>query len=181
MLTMQSTIEELMLEHPKRKWELHRGRLREKPTVAEPHNVVISRLAEQITKSGLDSARFSLRVDMGKLKREESTYYIPDLAIVPAVRSIRGGSTRLEIFRDPLPFVAEVWSPSTGDYDVDEKLPEYRARGDLEIWRVHPYDFTITSWRRDADWTYLESVHDRGLLALHVLPEIVVDLDELFR
>ncbi|MEP6871059.1 MAG: hypothetical protein ABI939_04320 [Anaerolineaceae bacterium] len=33
----------------------------------------------------------------------------------------------------PLPFVAEVWLPSTGEYDVDEKFPQYQRRGDLEI------------------------------------------------
>jgi Uma2 family endonuclease len=44
----------------------------------------------------------------------------------------------LELYVEPLPLVVEVWSPSTGQYDVDEKLPEYQRRGDLEIWRFHP-------------------------------------------
>jgi Uma2 family endonuclease len=57
-------------------------------------------------------------------------------------------SLELEIYDEPLPLVAEVWSPSTGGYDVLAKLPEYRRRGDTEIWLLHPYERTLTAWRR---------------------------------
>ena len=40
------------------------------------------------------------------------------------------GTGALEVFEEPLPLVVEVWSKSTGDYDVEEKLVEYRRRGD---------------------------------------------------
>ena len=44
---------------------------------------------------------------------------------------------RLDVYRDQLPMVVEVWSPSTGDCNVDDKLPEYQRRGDLESWGIH--------------------------------------------
>ena len=46
----------------------------------------------------------------------------------------------LEVYEGPLPLVVEVWSASTGNYDVESKLLEYQRRGDLEIWRLHPYE-----------------------------------------
>jgi Uma2 family endonuclease len=55
----------------------------------------------------------------------------------------------LEVYGDPLPLAAEVWSRSTGDYDVNEKLAVYKQRGDLEIWLIHPYERTLTSWSRN--------------------------------
>jgi Uma2 family endonuclease len=61
------------------------------------------------------------------------------------------GSPGLEYYEQPLPLVVEVWSPSTGEYDIDSKLPEYQARGDKEIWRLHPYERTVRSWQRQPD------------------------------
>lgn len=80
----------------------------------------------------------------------------------------------------PLPLVVEVSSPSTGDYDVDTKLPEYQRRGDLEIWRVHPYDHALTAWRRQPDGSYLEMGHTGGGVRPVALPGVAIDLDALF-
>lgn len=180
MLTIQSTVEDVMLQQPDRRWELHRGELREKPSMTESHNRLIWRLSDQLA-AGLDRSRYELRVNLSRLTRDDRTYYIPDVAIVPGKLTIRNQPPGLEVFRDPLPFVAEVWSPSTGNYDVDQKLPEYQARGDLEIWRVHPFDYTVSAWCLEANGTYHETIHDHGRLALHALPGIMIDLDELFR
>ena len=86
----------------------------------------------------------------------------------------------LAIFSDPLPLVIEVWSPSTGDYDVDAKLPVYQQRGDLEIWRIHPYDQTLTSWRRQPDGSYQETLHRGGSISPVALPAVTIDLGTLF-
>src|SRR5207244_1670714 len=101
----------------------------------------------------LDRKVFHVHVNHGRVRRTESTYYIPDLIVIPArlADPFRGKIGVLEIYDDPLPLLAEVWSKSTGDYDVDEKLPEYIARGDREILRLHPYERTLTSWRRQPD------------------------------
>jgi Uma2 family endonuclease len=86
----------------------------------------------------------------------------------------------LEVFDQPLPLVVEGWSPSTGGYDINEKLPEYIRRGDQEIWRVHPFDFVLTAWRRQPDETYAESIHTSGTIEPIALPGVIIDLDKLF-
>ena len=85
----------------------------------------------------------------------------------------------LEVYERPLPLV-EVWSLSTGEYDIDSKLPEYQARGDLEIWRLHSFDRTLTVWRRRDDGTYTETVITSGTIEPIALPGVTIDLDDLF-
>ena len=74
----------------------------------------------------------------------------------------------------------EGWSPSTGVYDVTEKIPGYKHRGDREIWRVHPFDRTLTAWRRQPAGVYTESVYRGGLVHAEPLPGARIDLDMLF-
>jgi Uma2 family endonuclease len=92
----------------------------------------------------------------------------------------RGRSDLLEAYEAPLPLVVEVWSPSTGEYDVDSKLPEYQRRGDLEIWRLQPYERTLTAWRRQPDGTYAETVCTGDTIRPIGLPGVAIDLDTLF-
>ena len=79
-----------------------------------------------------------------------------------------------------MPLVVEVWSPSTGDYDVEEKLREYQRRGDLEIWRIHPYERTLTRWQRQPDGSYQESLIRTGSVHPAALPAVSIELDSLF-
>jgi Uma2 family endonuclease len=95
-------------------------------------------------------------------------------------RNIEEQPTRLEAYQEPLPLVVEVWSPSTGCYDVNSKLPEYQRRGDSEIWRIHPVERAITAWRRQSDGNYLEMRFAGGVIELHGLTGIVIDIDLLF-
>jgi Uma2 family endonuclease len=76
--------------------------------------------------------------------------------------------------------VVEIWSPSTGDYDVDEKIPEYQRRGDQEIWRIHYFERTLTAWRHQPDGSYLEAeVNDRTVAPV-AFPWVTIDLDAVF-
>lgn len=61
-----------------------------------------------------------------------------------------------------------------------ERLPEYQRRGDLEIWFIHPYDRTLTSWHRQTDGSYRESLRRSGIVQPIALPGVSVDLDALF-
>jgi Uma2 family endonuclease len=79
-----------------------------------------------------------------------------------------------------LPLVVEVWSPSTGGYDIDAKIPEYRRRGDLEIWRLHPFEKTLTAWGRQPDGSYTKRVFQGGTVQPVGLPNVTIDLDALF-
>src|SRR5713101_1769996 len=79
-----------------------------------------------------------------------------------------------------VPSSSLTWSPSTGEYDVEGKLKEYQQRGDAEIWRIHPYERTITAWRRQADGRYTEALYRGGTVPVLSLPGVVIDLATLF-
>jgi Uma2 family endonuclease len=101
--------------------------------------------------------------------------------MVPAADSLsQRGNQLVETFSEPVPFVCEVWSPSTGRYDIDTKLPDYLDRGDGVIWRVHPYQRTVRSWERQEDGDYLEREYTGGAVSIPSLPGVVIGLDELF-
>ena len=57
---------------------------------------------------------------------------------------------------------------------------EYRRRGDLEIWRIQPYERTITVWRRQPNGSYDEVTYTEGVLSPASLPGVTIDLSELF-
>jgi Uma2 family endonuclease len=97
-----------------------------------------------------------------------------------AEQALRERPGSLDAYADPLPLVVEIWSPSTGTYDMNAKLPDYQEHGDLEIWRIQPYDRTVTSWRCRPDGSYIESIHRGGTIRPDALPGVVIDLDELF-
>ena len=187
MVTRAETLEDLMLEELMmtergRFLEVHRGLLREKPTdMSEGHNIAAERVTYQLVPQ-LDPARYAVRSNAGRVRRGNETWYVPDVYVVPraARPSLRDASQRFEIFDEALALIVEIWSPSTGGYDVVEKLPEYMRRGDREIWFVHPVELTLTVWRRRDDGIYEESVHRGGRLELAGVPGVVVDLDALF-
>ena len=181
MSVTERTFEAIALEDFDRKWELHRGRLREKPAMTWDHNGGSLDLAVQLYTQ-LDRRLYRVNHDSGRLRRQDVTYYIPDVFVVPASYGVdlRGRQDRLQIHDGPALLVVEVWSPSTGDYDIDAKLPEYRARGDLEIWRLHPYDRVLTVWRRQDDGSYETFQQTGGTIQPIALPGVTIDLDALF-
>ena len=81
-----------------------------------------------------------------------------------------GASRWLAIIPNPSPLVVEVWSPSTGDDDLDTKLPVYHQRGDREIWRIHPYQWTLTGRQRQQDGLDREMIHREGTIRPLALP-----------
>ena len=176
----ESTYRALALEDPSGLWELHCGNLRQKPAMAYEHNHVEVRLLVRLSNQ-LDEREFTVRANMGRVRRSPEHYYIPDVYVVPMdlVRPYRHRSDLVEVYEDPLPLVVEIWSPSTGDYDVDAKLPEYQRRGDAEIWRLHPYEHSLTVWRRQSDGSYTESLYTSGTIRPIALPGVAIDLDEL--
>ncbi len=176
-----ATFEKLALEDEDSQWELVCGRPRRKPDMTYPHNFAGTELGYAI-RSLLDRTRFEVRINAGYARRGEANSFIPDVMVLPYDYTVKfHGSRALESYDAPLPFVAEVWSPSTGEYDVDEKFPEYQRRGDLEIWRVHPYEKTIIAWRRQPDRTYRETLYTSGPVPVESLPGVAVVLETLFR
>jgi Uma2 family endonuclease len=172
----------LAVGDPSGHWELHHGVLRQKPGMSYAHNDVAMRLVLRLGGQ-LDEREFRIRCNMGHVRRSSQSYYIPDVHVIPAAlfqagrqRNPRG----LEAYASPLPLVVEVWSPSTGDYDVETKIAEYQQRGDLEIWRIHPFERTLTAWRRQPDGSYSESIFTEGSVQPFALSNVVIDLDSLF-
>ncbi len=145
------------------------------------HADVITELIFSL-RAELDRGRYRVHADNSRLRRSSKNYYIPDVAIIllESGRNLRGRADRLEVYRQPLPLVIEVWSRSTGDYDVELKLPEYQRRGDVEIGRIHPHERTLTAWRRQDDGSYSETVYTRGKVEPVALPGVAIDLALLF-
>jgi hypothetical protein len=54
------------------------------------------------------------------------------------------------------------------------------ARGDLEIWYLHPFVHSLTTYRRRPDGTYAESHYTHGSVAVQSLPGVEVNLSALF-
>jgi len=176
------TYERVALEDDNEGWELDCGHLRKKPGMTAEHSDVNVNLADQLTAQ-LDRSKFRVKQNTARLRISNGTYFIPDLVVISDAarrRLRRENPRRLEIYDDPMPLVVEVWSPSTGEYDVDVKLLEYQVRGDLEIWRLHPYEKTLTVWRRNADGSYTKTEWLAATISPVALPGVVIDIPALF-
>lgn len=182
--THQITEEEyvrLVFAEPDRQLELYDGEVREKPPVSWEHGDVALELA-YLLRGQIDRRQFRIAVNDWRVRPEPGSIYIPDLVVVPTAygEEFKERPGVLAIFRDPLPLVVEVWSRSTGDYDVNAKLPEYQRRGDQEIWLVHPYERSITAWRRLPDGSYQETTYREGNIEPVALPDVSIALAALF-
>lgn len=181
MTITEQAYRQFALEHPDEKWELVCGELRRKPATTWEHNHTFRRLGWRLREQ-LDEEEFEVVTDSGRVRRSEENYFIPDAYVVPMeqARRLFAEPGTLEAYPEPLPLVVEVWSPSTGEYDVTTKLREYQRRGDLEIWFLHPYERTLTVWRRQPDGSYSETVIRGGTVQPAFLPNVSIDLDKLF-
>ena len=163
-------------------WELWNGEPREKPFMSVAHDNLAFRLGF-LLQGQLDWNVFQINVNGAKARVDSSTYFIPDVVVIPVAyqAALEGGARAFNVISSPLPLVVEVWSPSTGTYDFERKLAAYRERGDAEIWFIHPYERTLTAWRRQADGRYEESRVDRGVIPISSLPGVSIDLDDLLK
>jgi Uma2 family endonuclease len=176
----EAAFRELALEDPEGHWELYCGHPQRKPGMTAEHNYAMHILAEQLWRQ-LDRQQHHVRVNAGHVPRSAENYFIPDVYVVLTEQVRRQfGTESLETFAEPLLLVVEVWSRSTGHFDVATKLKEYQERGDLEIWRIHPLERTLVAWRRQTDGTYTESHFAGGTVQPVALPGVTIDLDALF-
>jgi Uma2 family endonuclease len=171
--------EDFVLSGVEGQWELHDGVLVEKPGMSWKHMASASLLGV-LLQNQLDLNEFRVFFE-SRVRRPTATIFLPDVMVVPTAYGEGIAELPvLAIFSKPLPLVVEVWSPSTGEYDVETKIPVYRQRGDAEIWRIHPYERTLTRWVRQPDGAYVESTHHGGIVALAALPDVTIDLDRFF-
>ena len=174
----EEAYQEFVLSEPEGTWELHDGVLVEKPGMSFRHGQIPLRLGHFLL-SQLDPDAYDVVSEL-RVRRPAATVLITDLMVVQRLQRIRDLPVLAISSSQPLPLVVEVWSPSTGDYDVAAKLPVYQQRGDLEIWLVHPYERTLTSWQRQPDGTYTETLHRGGIVTPIALPGVEIELDVLF-
>jgi Uma2 family endonuclease len=175
----EEAYQDFVLRQPEGQWELHDGRLVEKPGMTWKHGRLAVILGALLLRQ-LDSHVYHVVSEL-RVRRPVGTVFIPDLMVVPAEYDPEMEERPiLAIFSAPLPLVIEIWSPSTGDYDLAAKIPVYQQRGDREIWRIHPYEKTLTAWVRQADGSYRESVHRAEAVTPAALPDVTIDLNELF-
>ena len=73
------------------------------------HNDVMTLLAHQLLQR-LDISVYRVRVNAGRVRAPQESYYIPDVAVIPLAlaESLRGQPDVRELYTEPLPFVAEV-------------------------------------------------------------------------
>ena len=165
--------------HPDGLWELHDGVLVEKPGMSWKHLNIVTRLVRHLGNQ-LDEADYRVFAE-ARARVPGATIFLPDVMVVPtAYGEAIAELPNLAIFSRPLPLVVEVWSPSTGDYDVETKISVYQQRGDLDIWRLHPYEPTLNRWVRQPDGSYVKSTQHGGVVELAALPGVTIDLDRLF-
>jgi Uma2 family endonuclease len=177
----EETYLRLVLEDPDSRWELHCGRLQQKPPMTARHNDVAWVLGFRIQQQ-LPLNQFRVRVDAGRARAIEQEFFIPDVIVVPAAQIERFKQeqpTTAEVYSEALPFVTEVWSPSTGTHDRTTKLQDYQRRGDLEIWLLNVGERTLRAFRKQPDNTYTETVYRGGKVQPVALPNVTIDLDEL--
>ncbi len=175
----EAAYQQIVQADHERNWELLDGQLREKPAMTWDHDEVVSVLNNTLFNQ-LDRRQYRVRVE-GRVRRP-GTIFRPDVSVVPTELGdeFRGRPGVLAIFSKPLPLIIEVWSRSTGNYDVDARVPIYQQRGDLEIWRVHPYERTVTVWRRRDDGSYDENLYRDGVIHPAALPGVTIDVAQLF-
>jgi Uma2 family endonuclease len=74
----------------------------------------------------------------------------------------------------------EVLSPSTAGHDQIKKRQLYERHGVPEYWLIHPVDRVLTVYRLvDGEYGKAELYELRGETAVGVLPDIVIQWDDL--
>jgi len=182
MSVSMETFAQVALEDDDAHWELVCGALRRKPDMTADHNQLMN-VVGVLLGAQVHGPGYVIRIDSGYLRAPGGSFYRADVAVIPRTHfeSARDRSPQgIEIYDEAISLVVEVWSPSTGDYDVETKLPEYQRRGDAEIWRLHPYERTLTTWRRQADGSYSETVYREGVVEPIALPGVRINLADLF-
>ena len=171
---------DLALNDYKVKWELWDGVLIEKPSMGLWNNDLASYLGFSLANH-LDRRDFRLNVNGGRTQYTTRTYLVPDIIVIPAelVLPYLSDPDAFGAYPDPLPLVVDVWSPTPDGYDLAAKRAVYRQRGDLDIWFIHPYERTLTVWRRQPDGSYAEEFYRGGIVPVLSLPGVTIDLDTL--
>ena len=178
----EATYHAIVLEESDDTWELVCGHLRKKPPMTQAHGDTAMELGV-LLHSQLDPTMYRVRNNHARARLQTGEYYVPDIAVIPAdLAGPERGKRLIDGYPEPLPLVIEVWSPSTGEYDVSTKLPGYMARGDMEIWLLHPEKIELTVWRLQPNGSYTEHHYSAAdTVDVESLPGVRVELAAVCR
>jgi hypothetical protein len=97
--------QQFVLAQPDGQWELHDGRLVEKPGVTWEHMDVASQLS-YLLQGQLDRSAYRVFIE-SRVRRPAATVFMPDVMVVPTAygEPFRGRPGTLAIFSDPLPLI----------------------------------------------------------------------------
>lgn len=177
----EATYERVAVEDGDGTWELFCGELVRKPEMTTEHDFAAHVLAHRIQMQ-VSLQDYLVQANSARLRYSGGRYFVPDVVIVPMafMRELHRVPGTFQVYDQSIPLVVEVWSPSTGRYDINDKLPIYRERGDAEVWRIHPYDRIVTRWVHQSDGGYTEDTVRGGSITLAALPQVTIELDTLF-
>ncbi len=100
-----------------------------------------------------------------KIPKFEGGYYLPDVVVVKGAPEFLPGST--SILTNPY-IIVEVLSPSTSDFDISEKLPNYKRIESLQqIIFVSQKKMTVMSYTRSEQpgvWLNQDFFEDDAIL-----------------
>ncbi|MDR1552412.1 MAG: Uma2 family endonuclease [Prevotellaceae bacterium] len=78
-------------------------------------------------------------------------------------------------------FIAEIQSPSTAKYDLNEKFNLYEAVGVREYWVVFPLDKSIQVFILQADGKYDKgTLYETGKVPVHIFDGIEIEMKDIF-
>jgi Uma2 family endonuclease len=170
---------QLVMDDPDSRWELIDGEPVRRPAMTSKHEDITAYLGIYLGQQ-LDRSEYRVRIAGSRVRYSGVNYFVPDVFVAPTALVLpQEDVIAPEAFRESLPLVVEVWSPSTGRRDLEVKLRRYREQGHAEVWFIHPFDRTLTAWRRRPDGSYEELMFRGGVVQPESLPGVTIDLDRL--
>lgn len=157
------------------RYEAVHGELLVTPAPGMRHQVIVSRLAYQLTGYVMRHGLGLVLTAPADISWSEDSLVQPDVFVVPADQS--SARDWSEIRR--LLLVAEVLSPSTARFDRFQKRAYYQRHGVGTTWMVDPQRRVVEAWTPDAEMPAIES----RVLTWHpaaATDPLVIRLDELF-
>jgi Uma2 family endonuclease len=136
-------------------------------------------IMENKGKCGVFPAPFDVRLPKNGEKEDNLIYTVvqPDICIVcdPSKLDERGCLGAPD-------FIAEIQSPSTAKYDLNEKFNLYEAVGVHEYWVVFPYygDKSIMQFILQPDGKYDKgTLYETGKIPVNIFDSIEIDLNDI--
>ena len=168
------------------RWELIAGiPYNMTPAPSTTHQIIVGELFRQISTFLIDKdciafvAPFDIRLaEDDQADDAVLTVVQPDISVIcdPAKLDKRGCRGAPDV-------IIEILSPATATKDQIQKVALYEKHGVKEYWLVHPGDRLITVRLLDAAGRYgIPKIHEaKGRLPVHTLPDLEIDLDQVFR